>query len=132
MLQKNGTRALAQYVAAPHFCCNSIALAYSSYFTQFPCISNATASLLSHHQPSYLDMSSDAGARPSKPQPHVLTAAPTSSPAPTSAAALDAGMRGRLEEFGKRMRAEHALRSELAKVVPVERHHACGVGNWRL
>jgi hypothetical protein len=58
-------------------------------------------------------MSSDGDARPSKPQPHVLTSAPTAS----FAALLDAGTRGRVEEFGKKMRADHALRGELAKVL---------------
>jgi hypothetical protein len=59
-------------------------------------------------------MSSDSDARPSKPLPHVLTSASGS-----SSAALNASMRGRVEEFGRKMREEHALRGELAKVMCV-------------
>ncbi len=64
-------------------------------------------------------MSSD-DARASKPQPHVLTSASV------SAAMLDAGTRSRVEEFGKKMRAEHALRGELAKVLA-----GCAFGGGR-
>jgi hypothetical protein len=60
-------------------------------------------------------MSSDSDARPSKPLPRVLTA-PFAS-APTSSVVLDGGLLDRLHEFGKKMREEHALRGELAKVL---------------
>jgi hypothetical protein len=76
-----------------------------------------TAPLLLPQSSTFLKMSSDGDARQSKPQPHVLTSVPASSLAFAPAAVLDAGTRGRVEEFGKRMRAEHALRSELAKVL---------------
>ena len=64
-------------------------------------------------------MSSDSDARPSKPLPHVLTSASASSPTYPTSAALNASMRGRVEEFGRKMREEHALRGELAKVMCV-------------
>jgi len=64
-------------------------------------------------------MSSDSDARPSKPLPHVLTSASASSPTYATSAALSASMRGRVEEFGRKMREEHALRGELAKVMGV-------------
>lgn len=79
-------------------------------------------------------MSSD-DARASKPQPHILTHALTSSSAP--AAVLDAAMKGRVEEFGKKMRSEHALRAELAKVlsgVPASALIGAGgllIASWR-
>jgi hypothetical protein len=55
-------------------------------------------------------MSSDE-ARASKPQPYVLT----SLSAPVGV--IDAGTKARLDDFSKKMRGEHALRGELAKVL---------------